>query len=163
MATAEIAPVVSAEMLKSGVTLANTEKRQEPFSTLLTVDSGHGKKASEMSVKFTQSPPSITITALVEVPSARPQSVLFGALVHPTLRLRKPIPLNVSVEEGQVVLSWNETEEFAYGTTVGEALDDFSKTLSGLYAELHSPDVRLGADLDRVRRILEDYIEPRRQ
>ncbi len=162
MATAEIAPVVSAEMLKSGVTLANTEKQQEYFVIPSTVDAECGQEVSEISVKFTQSPPSVTITALSEVPSARPQSVLFGALVHPHLRLRKPVPLDVSVEEGHVVLSWNETEEFAYGATVGEALDDFSKTLSGLYTELHSPSVRLGADLERVRHILDDYIEPRR-
>ena len=160
MATAEIPPVVSAEMLESGVTLADSEKREESFVVSSTVEPER-EQVSEISVEFTQSPPSVTVRTLAEVPSARLQSVLFGALAHPKLRLRKPIPLDVSVAEGHVVLNWEATSEFACGTSMGEALDDFSKTVSDLYEELNEKGVRLGADLEKVRRILNEYIEPR--
>jgi len=98
MATAEIAPIVSAEMLSPGVTLTNTEKEQAPFVIPLEAQVAPVEGASEISVKFTQSPPSITVSTLAEVPSARLESVMFGALIHPRLRLRKPIPLEVSEE-----------------------------------------------------------------
>lgn len=162
MATAEIAPVVSAEMLTFGVTLANTEKKQDPFVIPLGEQAEHIEGASEISAEFTQSPPSVKVTILADVPSARLESVLFGAFIHPDLRLLKPIPLEVSEEEGHVVLNWEEASEFAYGTSMGDALDDFSKTVSELYVELNDKNVRLGADLERVRRILDNYIEPRR-
>ena len=98
----------------------------------------------------------------MEIPTARPKSVLFGALVHPDLRLRKAIPLDLTMEEGHVLLSWNDVEEFACGTTMGDALDDFSKTVSELYMELNDKAVRLGADLEKVRLILDEYIELRK-
>ena len=161
MATAEIAPVVSAEMLTSGTTLANTEKKQDPFVIPLGVQAEPVEGAPEISVEFTQSPPSVTVRILAEVPSARLQSVMFGALTHPKLRLRKPIPLAVSEEEGHVVLNWEAASEFSCGTTMGDALDDFSKTVSELYMELNAKNVRLGSDLEGVRRILDDYIELR--
>jgi hypothetical protein len=160
MATAEITPVVSAEMLESGATLADSQKKEETFVISSAVEHKR-EQVSAISVEFTQSPPSVTVRTLAEVPSARPQSVLFGALVHPKLRLRKPIPLELSVEEGNVVLSWIAADEFACGATMGEALDEFSKTVSELYVELNDNNVRLGADLERVRRILDEYIEPR--
>jgi hypothetical protein len=156
MATAAIAPLVTGEILESGVTLLPDTDKGERI-----VPSPAGERQGEkIPVEFTQST-TLMVRFVAEVPSARPDSVLFGALVNPKLRLRKAIPLEVSVEEGQVVLSWNETGEFACGSSMSEALDDFSKTLSELYTELNSPDVLLGTDLQRVRHILDDYIEPR--
>ena len=162
MAAAEIAPVVSAEMLASGTTLANTEKKQDPFVIPLGAQIEPVKGASEIAVEFTQSPPSVRVNIVADVPSARMQSVKFGALTDPRLRLRKPIPLEVSEEEGHVVLSWEAASEFSCGATMGDALDDFSKTVSELYRELNDKNVRLGSDLERVRRLLDDYIEPKR-
>jgi hypothetical protein len=162
MATAEIAPVVSVEMLKPGITLTNTEKEQEPFVIPLGAQAKPVEGASEITVEFTQSPPSVTVKVVEEVPSARMESVLFGALTHPELRLRRPIPLEISEEEGHVVLNWEATSEFSCGTSMGDALDDFSKTVSELYFELNNTNVRLGDDLEGVRRILDDYIERRR-
>ena len=161
MATAEITPIVSAEMLESGVTLAESEKKEEQIIPSSPTAEPKHEQLSEISVEFTQSPPSVTVTALAEIPSARPQSVMFGALAHPKLRLLKPIPLNVSAEEGHVVLTWEATDEFACGTSMGQAMDDFSKTVSELYVELNDKNARLGTDLERVRRILNEYIEPR--
>jgi len=117
-------------------------------------------QSEEIPVEFTQTP-KVTVKFSTETPSARPKSVLFAALAHPKLRLRKPIPLQVSVQEGHVVLNWDEADEFACGANTGEALDDFSKTLSGLYFDLNDPKIRLGENLEKVRRILDEYIEQR--
>jgi hypothetical protein len=114
-----------------------------------------------MTIKMTELGAKITITPVAEIPSARVESVLFGALVHPKLRLRKPIPLEVTNEEGQVVLNWDEANEFACGETFGAALDDFGKTISDLYFELNSAGVRLGNELEKTRSILSQYIGPR--
>jgi hypothetical protein len=161
MATAEIAPIISGEKLAPGVQtlVSEAEIKKGPH---LIAPAAMPLKSEEIPVQFTQAP-KVTVTLVAEIPSARPKSVLFAALVHPKLRLRKPIPLEVSVQEGHVVLNWNEAEEFACGATTGEALDDFSKTVSGLYFDLNDPKVRLGENLEKVRRILNEYIEPRQR
>jgi len=107
-------------------------------------------------------PVSVTVT-LGPPPSARPQrSVLFGALADPNLRLRKAIPLDVSAEDSAVVLTWAEIDEFGCGETLGAALDNFGASLLELYRRLHEP-VRLGPDLENVKRILDNYVESRTQ
>jgi len=164
-ATAEIAPVVSAERLRSGTTLADVDNKREPF-VVDPSDISVGKderREAKILVKFTQSPPSVTVTTVAEIPSARPDTILFGALTNPELRLRRPIPLMVSEEAGHVVLTWAETDEFSCGSSMGEALDDFSKAVSELFVELNGADVKLGEDLERVRHIMNEYIERRKQ
>ena len=94
-------------------------------------------------------------------PSSRPERIHLGALKDPRYRLRKAIPLDVSVEESEVVLTWPEVDEFGHGETTSAALDDFGQTLRELYCQLHAPEVQLGADLQSVRQVLEEYIEPR--
>lgn len=96
-------------------------------------------------------------------PSARPDKLLFGSLDDPEFRLRRAIPLDLSVEESSVVLTWAEVEEFGYGPTMGAALDDFGQTLRELYRRLHAKEARLGPDLQNVKKILDDYIEPRKR
>lgn len=161
MATAEIAPIISGEKLAPGVQTLVSEAELKKGAHLVP-PAATQLKSEEIPVEFTQTP-RVTVTFLTEIPTARPTSVLFAALVHPKLRLRKPIPLQVSVQEGQVVLNWDETDEFACGANTGEALDDFSKTVSGLYFDLNDPKVRLGENLEKVRRILNEYIEPRQR
>jgi len=161
MAATEIAPIVSGEKLAPGVqTLVPEAELQK--GPRVAPSAATQVKSEEIPVQFTQTP-KVTVRFLAEVPTARPKSVLFAALVHPKLRLRKPIPLEVSVQEGHVVLSWDETDEFAYGANTGEALDDFAKTVSGLYFDLNDPNVRLGENLEKVRRVLNEYIEPRQR
>jgi len=104
----------------------------------------------------------LSVTLLDEVPSARPgTSVLFAGRLGPYLRLLKPIPLEVSVEEGRVVLTWAETDDFACGDNTGEALDRFGQSIRELYEHLHANEVALGADLLRVRDVLDRYISAR--
>jgi len=164
-AATEITPVVEPKVLGPGWTLPALPVRPVPGEVRVfeipTNLEGPEPPASEISVEFTQSGPKVTVTVVAEVPSALPNSLMFGALVHPTLRLRKAIPLQVSKEESCVVLNWEEAGEFACGDTLGDALDDFGKTVSELYSELNAPQVRLGEQLERVRFILNEYIGPR--
>lgn len=95
-------------------------------------------------------------------PSARPQSVLFGALADPGLRLRKAIPLQVCADDAHVTLTWQEIDEFGCGSSTTEALDDFAQSVRELYHHLHANEVKLGADLERVKGVLDNYIEPRK-
>jgi hypothetical protein len=108
---------------------------------------------------FTPKEIEATIYTPKETISARPDSVLLGSVSHPELRVRKAIPLEVSTEEGHVILTWNEADEFTCGKTTGEALDDFSKMISELFFELNDPAVHLGAYLIKVRSVLNEHIE----
>jgi len=161
MATAEIAPIISGTKLAPGVqtVASDAELKKGPQIAPSAVIQ---LQTEEISVELSQTP-KVTVKFFAESPTARPKSVLFAALVHPKLRLRKPIPLEVSVQEGQVVLTWNETDEFACGVNTGEALDDFSKTVCSLYFYLNDSKVRLGENLEKVRRILSEYIELRQR
>jgi len=94
-------------------------------------------------------------------PSARPDSVLFGALSNPKFRLAKPIHLSVTTEEGHVILTWPDADEFACGETMGEALDEFAKSIADLYVELNEPGLNLGTELQNVRELLNQHIRPR--
>jgi hypothetical protein len=67
--------------------------------------------------------------------------------------------LNVSVEEGHVVVSWSDADEFAYGASTGDAIEELSKTIGELYFDLNDQSVPLGKDLARVRDVLNDHIE----
>jgi len=91
--------------------------------------------------------------------SARPDSVLLGTVMDRRLRVRKAIPLAVSVEEDQVIVSWDDTNEFAYGASTGDAIEEFSKLVGELYFDLNDQSIPLGKDLARVRDILNEYIE----
>ena len=95
------------------------------------------------------------------LPIARPEEVLLGTLKDPQYRLRKPIPLGVYLQESVVVVTWPEIDEFGHGETTGAALDDFGQTLRELHHQLYAPGVQLGADLQRVKQVLGEYIEQR--
>ena len=85
--------------------------------------------------------------------------MLFRSVSDRRLRVRKAIPLNVSVEEGHVVVSWSDADEFAYGASTGDAIEELSKTIGELYFDLNDQSVPLGKDLARVRDVLNDHIE----
>ena len=95
------------------------------------------------------------------LPIARPESVHLRTLKDPQYRLRKPIPLGVSLQESIVVVTWSEIDEFGQGETMTSAVDDFGQTLRELYNRLYAPEVQLGADLQRVKQVLGEYIEQR--
>jgi hypothetical protein len=103
--------------------------------------------------------PQFRLFNLVGTESARPErEISFGALQDPSLRLLKPIPLEVSVEGTDVILTWAEVDEFGCGDNTSAAIDDFAQSIRELYHHLHSEGVQLGSDLLRVRGILDQYI-----
>jgi hypothetical protein len=163
MATAEIAPVVKSPATQGppGVTTTFTEpetgKNQAAREILFSLTPQVGDKTIEIAVEAEGA--KLSVTLLDETPSARPEKiVLFAGRLGPNLRLLKPIPLDVSMEEGQVVLTWAETDDFACGANTGETLDRFGHSMRELYEHLHSHDVALGVDLLRVRDVLDRYI-----
>lgn len=110
---------------------------------------------------FPKSNVTVNIIPINELPSALPHLVQFAAIRDPRLRIVRAIQLNVSVEESHVVVCWPETNEFGTGDTLSTALDDFESGLRDLYRRLFASDVKLGADLIKVRTELEQHIQPR--
>jgi len=96
-----------------------------------------------------------------ELPNPRPSRLLFGAVRDPELRVARAIPLEVSVEESTVVVSWVEIDEFGSGANLSEALDDFSQAFLELYHRLHEGGVQLGPDLNNVKETLGKYVQRR--
>lgn len=92
----------------------------------------------------------------------RPSRILFGAINHPRLRMKTPIPVDISAEGESVVASCSELEEFGYGPSLSEALDDFGRTVCQLYFSLDSEGDRLNENLKEIRSRLSRYLEPRR-
>ena len=103
----------------------------------------------------------VQVLIIGTLPTVRPEHVFLGTLKDPQYRLRKPIPLDVSVQESEVVVTWSEIDEFGHGGTTGAAVDDFGQTLRELHRQLYAPEAHLGADLQRVKQVLGEYIEPR--
>jgi hypothetical protein len=149
---AAAAPVIEAEMLSPGFSEVEAESRALPKQEVRT--SQHHLLPAQLVL-------AVRTEAWQNAPTARPQNLLFGALKDPDVRLRKPIPLELSTEDGEVVLVWAEVEEFGYGATMGAALDDFGHTLRELYHRLYEPGIKLSSDLERVKETLARYIERR--
>lgn len=95
-----------------------------------------------------------------KMPDPRPPRVLFAGLRDPRLRMVLPIPLDVTVEESNVVVCWKAVDEFGVGQTLSGALDDFSSALRELYHRLNSSD-ELGPDLAKTSTTLSRHIVPR--
>ena len=92
----------------------------------------------------------------------RPEKVLLGVLGDPQLRLRRPIPVDISVDAGTVVAASAELEEFGYGDSLSAALEDLGKTVAQLFLSLSKDESRLGGQLTDVLRRVRDNVEPRR-
>jgi len=88
--------------------------------------------------------------------------IQFAAVRDPRLRVVSAIPLNVATEEGQVIACWSEIDEFGVGETLSDALEDFSSRLRDLYSQLFSPAVKLGPDLQKIKKTIERHIQPRK-
>lgn len=145
MATAAVTPTASVDFGPSGSAYVETANRFD-----VSVEE---RALVPMQIR------ELVIDLFANNESARPDSLLFGAVARPGLRVRKPIPLTVSQEQDNVVVSWDDADEFACGKTTGEALAEFSKNIGDLYVELNDSTVRLGKDLARVRDIMNQYIE----
>lgn len=89
-----------------------------------------------------------------------PATVNFAALKDPKLKMLRSIPLTVSRENSNVIVTWAEIDEFGVGGTLGEAMDDFGVSVRELHRGLHA-DSKLGEDLQKIRETLDLYISAR--
>jgi hypothetical protein len=125
---------------------------------------GEQKPSGEVLPRQEQTPEPVVLSAPFSYPgipaSGRPSQVLFGALNDFQYRLRRPIQLDVTTEEGHVVVNWAEIEEFGTGDSLGAAIDDFSQALRSLHRYLLRTQ-ELGPDLAHIKQVLGDYIESR--
>jgi hypothetical protein len=80
---------------------------------------------------------------------------------HPALRLLKPIPLRTERSDAGISVIWDDVDEFGFGATFSDAIQDFSQTIAELYLDLASEDLVLGSDLISVRDHLARYMEVR--
>ncbi len=157
MAAAAAAPVInSAGLFGSGTSdlLRDSQSAQQFGEAVVLPRQQRGQEYPKPNVR-------VEILMPTDVPNPRPSKVLFGGLRDPDLQVIQPIPVEVSVEESAVVVHWAEIDEFGTGENLSCALDDFSHTVRELYHHLNSGETKLGADLQHVRQVLGDYIEPR--
>jgi hypothetical protein len=148
MATAEVAPqqpiFAEAQQFETGV-------YSRPESMVLPPQ-------QPTPVNFTYLP--THVKAMNNMPDARPSRLQFAALRDPRLRMKQAIPLDVTVEEGHVVVNWAAIDEFGSGENLGAAIDDFAYALRALYRYLNGVE-ELGPDLANAKRVLGEYIEKR--
>lgn len=91
----------------------------------------------------------------------RPEKLLFGAIQDPTVRIKMPISVSVSVHDGAVVVHAEDLNEFGYGDSLSSALADLGKTLAELFHSLQNDRDRLGPELTKVHETLLSYVERR--
>jgi hypothetical protein len=85
----------------------------------------------------------------------------FGGNLGPKLRLLQGIPVLVEKDAfNHTIVWWEEAEEFGYGDSVDEAMDDFGRSVVELYFTLNGGD-RLGPGLTRIKSVVAQYIVPR--
>ena len=86
------------------------------------------------------------------------ETLLLGTLQTPRLRVTKAIPLVVSVDNGQAVLTWPEASHlFGHGPILSDAIHDFCLAVGELYDALHDGSP-LGETMLGVRATLDDHI-----
>ena len=148
MATAEITPPpsIDAQQMEPGIQAPQEPPKSQVLPRQVGLIPSSNVKA---------------VFAAGTLPNPRPPRVLFAGLRDPKLRMVQAIPLDVSVEESTVLVSWSEINEFGTGKTLSSAIDDFSSGLRELYWHLLSPEITLGEDLQKVRSTVERYIQQR--
>jgi hypothetical protein len=150
MATAEVAPIITAQRLEPGIAEAKLER-----NPVLPSQQPDNPSVPPSNLPAAFLPPE-------QMPNPRPSRVQFAGLRDPRLRMLSAIPLDVSVEESNVVVCWSEINEFGTGETLSAAMDDFAVGLRDLYGQLFAPNASLGADLQRVKQTIERYIQLRK-
>jgi len=125
---------------------------------------GGASQAYELPSQIASEPAGELVSVLImtDLPQPpRPTQVKLGVLKDPQLRLRKPITLDLSKEEAEIIVNWPEISEFGQGATTAAAIDDFGQVLRELHGQLFASNAQLGEDLQHVKQVLAEYIEPR--
>ena len=87
--------------------------------------------------------------------AAPPDTILFGGLNDPRLRLLRPIPLQVSREAERTTVRWVEADTAASGETLTSAMEMFGMRLRAIFHQLadsHSLDADRARLLDVLTR-----------
>ena len=87
-----------------------------------------------------------------------PENVQFGLIRHPRLLVTRAIPVNVHRDGEVYVASWDQAEEFGYGSTRSDALEDFGKTIAQLFITLERETDTLGAHLQETLELLRAHL-----
>lgn len=148
---------VEADLFRAGTASFQQPTDKSEIGEMLPEQVLRFERESGVEVKFLIAAPG---GPLLSMPSARPNEVQFGALNDPQYRLRQPIPLGVSVEESNVIVSWADVDEFGTGETLSAAISDFAYALRELHRFLQKSE-ELGPDLAKIKHVLGDYIETR--
>jgi len=89
--------------------------------------------------------------------AGRPETILFGALNDPRLRLLKPIPLRVLREGERTTVRWVEADAAAAGDSLTAAMERFGARLRSLFHQLaDSPS--LDAERARLLEVLAQHV-----
>ena len=94
----------------------------------------------------------------VEKPLDVPKTIVIGSLLDDRLRMTADVSVDLEVEGGDYIANFEGIQEFGYGLSALEAVDDLRKTLSELYWSLNE-EGELGSDLQIVREKLNDLIQ----
>lgn len=95
-------------------------------------------------------------------PLPMPHHVRLGFLADARFRILLPFEVHLISEHESTVAEAVEVDEFGYGGNSAEAIRDLQRTLVELYESLDHDQARLGPDLDRVWRVLQEKLARRR-
>ncbi len=89
------------------------------------------------------------------------RDVTLGSLFDDRLRLRNPLRVELEREGEFYIAKCEAFQEFGFGASPLEAVDDFRQTLAELYWALKRSTPRLGADLAATWERLNEQVEER--
>lgn len=99
----------------------------------------------------------LRFTGADAIATPRPETILFGGLNDPRLRLLKPIPLRISREAQGTTVRWAEADTAASGDTLTSAMEKFGARLRSLFHEL-TDSQSLDADRAKLLGVLAQHI-----
>jgi len=157
---------MSSNVIKANPTPTGVHVIREPKEQIGRLDSANWSK--DLPVRYDANLPapylsdeSEVVLDVRDLPDLEPH-ILFGLIRDPRLRVKKPIPIDFSVEGSTTVAAWTEAEEFGYGSNRAEAIEDFSRTIGQLFVTLTREESSLGDDLKAVLGLLREHLEFRR-
>lgn len=89
---------------------------------------------------------------------AVPREVLLGSLRDGRLRVNSPIKIKLMKEDKHIIAEAVDINEFGFGENPSEALADLQHAIAELYFTLEKEQERLGADLQRIWKVLQEKI-----
>ena len=147
---------VANDTLQIGVWELGTDEKSKPTPGVTSViPSSHvpdnaGVDSEPRTSKFATGGPMSTLSSLDRVP--------IGSLLDVRLRMRRVITLVLQREDEFYIAKYDELNEFGYGHSPIDAIQDFRRTLGELYWSLRDPQKSLGPDLASTWELLSAFI-----